>query len=171
MQAYLQQLQSNPLRTKMLTSGTLSGLQELLASWIAHDKNIHGHYFTSRVPKMALYGSFISAPMGHVLISILQRVFAGRTSLRAKIMQIVVSNLIVRLHTACHSRATYLTALLYLDLPDPKRGLPDLDGPNRRCTNLPPDSRNRSSRLYARHEGLVDHLSSCARLCASLPST
>jgi hypothetical protein len=95
-QAYLKQLQSNPLRTKMLTSGTLSGLQEFLASWIAHDKNKNGHYFTSRVPKMALYGAFISAPLGHVLISILQRIFAGRTSLKAKIMQILVSNLIVR---------------------------------------------------------------------------
>jgi len=93
--AYLKQLQSNPLRTKMLTSGTLSGAQELLASWIAHDKNVNGHYFTSRVPKMALYGSFISAPMGHVLITLLQRVFAGRTSLKAKIMQILASNLII----------------------------------------------------------------------------
>lgn len=94
-QAYLKQLQSNPLRTKMLTSGTLSGLQEILASWIAHDKNKNGHYFTSRVPKMALYGAFISAPLGHVLISILQKLFAGRTSLKAKILQILVSNLIV----------------------------------------------------------------------------
>jgi hypothetical protein len=95
-QAYLKQLQSNPLRTKMLTSGTLSGLQEILASWIAHDKSQSGHYFTSRVPKMALYGAFISAPLGHVLISILQKLFAGRTSLKAKILQILVSNLIVR---------------------------------------------------------------------------
>jgi len=94
-QAYLKQLQSNPLRTKMLTSGTLAGLQEVLASWIAHDKNKHGHYFTSRVPKMAIYGAFVSAPLGHVLISILQRVFAGRTSLKAKILQIITSNLIV----------------------------------------------------------------------------
>jgi len=93
--AYLKQLQSNPLRTKMLTSGTLSGLQELLASWIAHDKNKHGHYFTSRVPKMSLYGAFISAPLGHVLISILQKIFAGRTSLKAKILQILASNLII----------------------------------------------------------------------------
>ncbi|KKA22234.1 Uncharacterized protein T310_3729 [Rasamsonia emersonii CBS 393.64] len=88
-------LASNPLRTKMLTSGVLSGLQELLASWIAHDVSKHGHYFSSRVPKMALYGMFISAPLGHVLIGILQRIFAGRTSLRAKILQILVSNLIV----------------------------------------------------------------------------
>ncbi|TKA70522.1 hypothetical protein B0A49_07501 [Cryomyces minteri] len=95
MQSYLMQLQSNPLRTKMLTSGTLSALQEFLASWIAHDRNKNGHYFTSRVPKMAVYGALVSAPLGHFLISILQKVFAGRTSLRAKILQIVVSNLVI----------------------------------------------------------------------------
>ena len=84
----------------MLTSGSLSGLQELLASWIAQDRNKNGHYFTSRVPKMAAYGAFVSAPLGHVLISILQRMFAGRTSLVAKILQIIVSNLVVRISQA-----------------------------------------------------------------------
>jgi hypothetical protein len=79
----------------MITSGTLSALQEVLASWLAHDRSKHGHYVSSRVPKMAVYGAFISAPMGHLLISLLQKVFAGRTSLRAKILQILVSNLIV----------------------------------------------------------------------------
>jgi len=79
----------------MITSGSLAGLQELLASWIAKDRNKNGHYFTSRVPKMAVYGALISAPLGHVLISILQRMFAGRTSLTAKLLQIVVSNLVV----------------------------------------------------------------------------
>ncbi|KAG7004495.1 hypothetical protein G7Y79_00025g057810 [Physcia stellaris] len=93
--AYLKQLQSNPLRTKMLTSGSLAALQEVLASWIAHDRSKHGHYVSSRVPKMAVYGAFVSAPLGHVLISILQRLFSGRTSLRAKILQILVSNLIL----------------------------------------------------------------------------
>ncbi|KAK2753223.1 hypothetical protein FQN54_007914 [Arachnomyces sp. PD_36] len=93
--AYLEQLQSNPMRTKMLTSGTLSALQEFLASWIAHDRSKHGHYVSSRVPKMAIYGAFISAPLGHFLVTILQKIFAGRTSLKAKILQIVVSNLIV----------------------------------------------------------------------------
>lgn len=82
----------------MLTSGTLSALQEVLASWIAHDRSKHGHYISSRVPKMAVYGAFISAPLGHVLITLLQKVFAGRTSLKAKILQILVSNLIVRIH-------------------------------------------------------------------------
>ena len=79
----------------MLTSGTLAGLQELLASWIARDKNKHGNYFTSRVPKMAIYGTFVSAPMAHIMISLLQRIFAGRTSLKAKLLQILTSNLIV----------------------------------------------------------------------------
>lgn len=94
--AYLKQLQTNPLRTKMLTSGSLSALQEVLASWIAKDGGEHGQYISSRVPKMAIYGAFISAPLGHVLISVLQKLFAGRTSLKAKILQILVSNLIVR---------------------------------------------------------------------------
>ena len=79
----------------MLTSGSLSALQELLASWIAQDRNKDGNYFTSRVPKMAIYGAFISAPIGHVLINILQWLFAGRTSVRAKVAQILVSNLVV----------------------------------------------------------------------------
>ncbi|KAA8648132.1 Mpv17/PMP22 family protein [Aspergillus tanneri] len=92
---YLRQLQSNPLRTKMLTSGVLSGLQEFLASWIAHDVSKNGHYFSARVPKMLLYGMFISAPLGHFLVGILQKIFAGRTSLKAKILQILVSNLVV----------------------------------------------------------------------------
>jgi hypothetical protein len=96
LQAYLQQLEDHPLRTKMLTAGTLAGSQELLASWLAKDRNKHGNYFTSRVPKMAAYGALVSAPLGHFLIWVLQKIFSGRTSLRAKIMQILVSNLIVR---------------------------------------------------------------------------
>lgn len=95
MQAYLKQLQSNPLRTKMLTSGTLAGVQELLASWLAHDRSKHGHYFSSRIPKMMAYGALISAPLGHALIGVLQWLFSNRTSLRAKVLQIIISNLVV----------------------------------------------------------------------------
>lgn len=46
---------------------------------------------------MAAYGALVSAPMGHVMVWALQKVFAGRTSLKAKIMQILASNLIVRI--------------------------------------------------------------------------
>ncbi|KAI9749855.1 MAG: hypothetical protein M1815_002243 [Lichina confinis] len=83
------------MRTKMLTSGTLAALQEIIASWIAHDRGKSGHYFNSRVPKMAIFGAFVSAPLGHVLIGLLQKIFSGRTSLKAKILQILVSNLVV----------------------------------------------------------------------------
>ncbi|RYO96324.1 hypothetical protein DL765_011619 [Monosporascus sp. GIB2] len=92
---YINQLEKNPLRVKMLTSGTLAGLQEFLASWLAKDRNKHGNYFTSRVPKMAVYGALVSAPLGHFLIWVLQKTFKNRVSLRAKILQILVSNLIV----------------------------------------------------------------------------
>ncbi|KAK5994581.1 PXMP2/4 family 3-like protein [Cladobotryum mycophilum] len=92
---YVKTLEKNPLRTKMLTAGTLAGAQELIASWLAKDRNKHGNYFTSRVPKMVAYGALISAPMGHFMIWLLQRIFKGRTSLRAKILQILVSNLVI----------------------------------------------------------------------------
>lgn len=94
-QAYLRELDKNPLRTKMLTSGSLAGLQELLASWIAQDRSQTGNYFTSRVPKMALYGALVSAPMGHFFVKLIHFLFAHRTSLKAKIFQILFSNLIV----------------------------------------------------------------------------
>jgi hypothetical protein len=97
----------------MLTSGVLSGLQELLASWIAHDVGKHGHYFSSRIPKMSLYGMFVAAPLGHVLIGILQKIFAGRTSLKAKILQILVSNLIVRYRRCDHLTWHLLTSPVF----------------------------------------------------------
>ncbi|KAK3692026.1 hypothetical protein B0T22DRAFT_1188 [Podospora appendiculata] len=105
--AYIKQLEDNPLRTKMLTAGTLAGTQELIASWLAKDRNKHGNYFTSRVPKMATYGALVSAPLGHVLIWALQKAFKGRTSLRAKIIQILVSNLLI----APIQNTVYLTAM------------------------------------------------------------
>lgn len=58
---------------------------------------------------MAIYGAFISAPMGHALIGILQWVFAGRTSLKAKILQIITSNLVVRPQVMFSSPARLLT--------------------------------------------------------------
>ncbi|KAJ2894376.1 hypothetical protein MKZ38_007689 [Zalerion maritima] len=92
---YLKELEDHPLRTKMLTAGSLAGLQELLASWLAKDRNKHNSYLTSRIPKMAAYGALISAPLGHFLIWLLQKAFSGRTSLKAKILQIFVSNLLI----------------------------------------------------------------------------
>ncbi|KAI8668200.1 hypothetical protein NCS55_00844800 [Fusarium keratoplasticum] len=105
--AYIKELEANPLRTKMLTAGTLASAQELIASWLAKDRNKHGNYFTARVPKMAAYGALVSAPLGHFLIWALQKTFKGRTSLRAKILQILVSNLII----APIQNSVYLVAM------------------------------------------------------------
>ena len=168
----MKQLQKNPLRTKMITSGSLSGLQELLASWIAHDRSYHGHYFTARVPKMALYGAIISAPLGHFLITILQKVFRGRTGLKAKILQIMISNLIVgqppiskhKIQKKGHITNPNLSPFLSSYFPgftNPKFHLSRLHGHHFRRKNLPPGPRHRSCRLHARHEGLVDHFPRC----------
>jgi hypothetical protein len=105
--AYIRELENNPLRTKMLTAGVLSGAQELAASWLAKDIGKHGGYLTPRVPKMAAYGAFVSAPLGHILIWCLQRAFRGRTSVKAKVTQILVSNLVM----APIQNAVYLVAM------------------------------------------------------------
>lgn len=93
----------------MLTAGTLAGAQELIASFLAKDRNKHGNYFTSRVPKMAAYGAIVSAPLGHFLIWLLQLVFRGRTSLKAKVMQIIVSNLVVSIISVPRACLVFLT--------------------------------------------------------------
>lgn len=45
--------------------------------------------------KMAIYGFLVSAPLGHVLIGVLQRAFAGKTGTGAKIAQLLANNLLV----------------------------------------------------------------------------
>ncbi|BFZ57689.1 hypothetical protein PYCC9005_004742 [Savitreella phatthalungensis] len=95
LQRYLAELATNPLRTKMLTNMTLNGIQEVLASYLAGEKTADGSYVSDRVPKMMLYGLFISAPISHTLVTTLQKVFEGRTTPRDKVLQIIASNLIV----------------------------------------------------------------------------
>ncbi|PAV22288.1 integral membrane Mpv17 PMP23 family [Pyrrhoderma noxium] len=106
--AYLSQLSLHPLRTKAITAGTLSFIQELLASHLSNSppphapKNAHKLFhilaslrIDSKALKMAIYGFFISAPLGHVLVGLLQRAFAGKNGARAKLGQILASNLLV----------------------------------------------------------------------------
>ena len=49
----------------------------------------------SKAFKMALYGFFVSAPMGHYLTTLMLRIFAGRTSKKAKFGQLVVQNFVI----------------------------------------------------------------------------
>lgn len=60
---------------------------------------------------MFLYGFFISAPMGHVLTGLLQKAFAGRTSTRDKILQIITSNLTV----SVFANIVYLSCMAYIN--------------------------------------------------------
>lgn len=92
---YLGQLATNPLRTKALTNATLNAIQEILASYLAGEKSKNGSYVSDRVPKMMIYGAFVSAPLGHFLVTTLQKAFEGRTTPRDKLLQIIASNLIV----------------------------------------------------------------------------
>ncbi|EPQ31829.1 uncharacterized protein PFL1_00028 [Pseudozyma flocculosa PF-1] len=118
--AYLTNLATNPLRTKMYTSAFFAALAEILAGKFAgvapatsklppspvsekqaaqqQPLRLVQAYLESvgindRAFKMALYGGFISAPLGHVMTGMLQRAFAGRTSTKDKILQIITSNL------------------------------------------------------------------------------
>jgi hypothetical protein len=106
--AYVAQLVLNPLRTKALTTGGLSFLQEVLASNLAgtpiqhpskrapvYEHALARTRINAKAFKMLLYGALVSAPLGHVLVGALQRAFAGKTSGKAKLAQILASNLIV----------------------------------------------------------------------------
>ncbi|KAL5534336.1 hypothetical protein ACEPAG_798 [Sanghuangporus baumii] len=106
--AYIHQLATHPLRTKSITAGTLCFIQEVLASHVSKAPIQRPAKVSPRVAdalsvlkidvkafKMALYGFLVSAPLGHYLVGYLQRVFAGRTSNRARAAQILANNLLV----------------------------------------------------------------------------
>ncbi|TFK56962.1 hypothetical protein OE88DRAFT_1640768 [Heliocybe sulcata] len=106
--SYLAQLALHPLRTKAITTSVLCFLQEVLATHLAgvpakkpspnapfYRQLLARSQIDSKALKMAIYGFFISAPMGHYLVGALQKAFAGKTSTVAKIGQILASNLLV----------------------------------------------------------------------------
>ncbi|KAF8898888.1 hypothetical protein BD779DRAFT_44837 [Infundibulicybe gibba] len=105
---YLAQLNKNPLRTKATTTAVLCFLQEVLGSNFSRmpvtpaskDAPFMAHalaraHINAKALKMAFYGFLVSAPISHFLIGALQRAFAGKTSTKAKIAQILASNLLV----------------------------------------------------------------------------
>ncbi|GAA5878664.1 hypothetical protein JCM5296_001710 [Sporobolomyces johnsonii] len=106
--AYLQSLATRPLLTKSLTSGSLAFLSEIVAGHLAGSPPppLSAKERTGILPldvlkrnhkaiKLGLYGFFISAPLGHTLLAILQRVFKGKTSARSKLAMIICSNLFI----------------------------------------------------------------------------
>jgi len=122
----------------MITSGVLSALAEVLAGHFAgvapadtktpstldekkraaqqNPKGLLQAYaaklgLNERALKMAVYGFFVSAPMGHVLTGLLQKAFEGRTTTRDKILQIITSNLTV----SVFANTVYLSCMAYIN--------------------------------------------------------
>jgi len=104
---YLAQLAQHPLRTKAITTGTLCFLQEVLGSNLSGSptrvskdasplvRALGKAHVDAKALKMAIYGFLVSAPLSHFLIGLLQKAFAGQTSPRARIAQILASNLLI----------------------------------------------------------------------------
>ncbi|POY71273.1 hypothetical protein BMF94_5585 [Rhodotorula taiwanensis] len=105
---YLQSLATRPMLTKSLTSGSLSILSEIIAGHVSGSTPppLSAKERTGILPidilkknhkalKLGLYGFFVSAPLGHTLLAILQKAFAGKTSARAKLGMILASNLFI----------------------------------------------------------------------------
>lgn len=44
---------------------------------------------------MAIYGAFIAAPLNHVLVGRLQKVFAGKTTLKDRLLQILANSICI----------------------------------------------------------------------------
>jgi len=96
--------------------GTLCFLQEVLGSKLSGTpaniskdasplvRALGSAHIGSKAVKMAIYGFLVSAPLSHFLIGVLQKAFAGQTSTRAKIAQILASNLLISpIQTSCQS--------------------------------------------------------------------
>ncbi|CAG8755001.1 2180_t:CDS:2, partial [Cetraspora pellucida] len=71
---YNEQLHTHPLRTKAITAGILTGLQEFLAQELRF---------------------FISGPLGHVLFEISNKIFKNRAGSGTKLLQILVTLLVI----------------------------------------------------------------------------
>ncbi|RHZ87751.1 hypothetical protein Glove_30g62 [Diversispora epigaea] len=123
---YLAQLNSHPLRTKAITSGVLSALQEYVVQLLTEkssrrkgkaresDRNA---ILDNKIVKMGLYGFFISGPLGHVLFESLNRLFKNRTGASWKLLQIIASQLII---TPIHN-IVFLTAMAIINgIKDPE---------------------------------------------------
>jgi len=52
-------------------------------------------HINAKAFKMALYGFFVSAPLGHFLVGLLQRSFHGKVGLRYRLGQLLASNLLI----------------------------------------------------------------------------
>jgi hypothetical protein len=83
----------------MAAAAVRSAGEEVLASWLAQDRGRGGHYYTSRVPKQAVYGSLIHIPIANWLLKGARYLFRGRTSPTSRFLAILFGLLVV-----CHGK-------------------------------------------------------------------
>ncbi|KAJ4968046.1 hypothetical protein NE237_014747 [Protea cynaroides] len=89
---YLLQLQSNPLKTKAITSGVLAGCSDAIAQKIAGAKTLH----LRRLLLIMLYGFAYGGPFGHFFHKLMEILFRGKkgnTTVAQKVLleQVTVS--------------------------------------------------------------------------------
>ncbi|KAM0793702.1 hypothetical protein ACM66B_001127 [Microbotryomycetes sp. NB124-2] len=121
---YLQSLATRPVFTKSCTSGSLSLLSELIAGHLSGSppaplspKQKTGFppadvvLQNKKALMLGAYGFFISAPLSHTLLNILQKAFAGKTSARAKVLMILCSNIFI----SPIQQSVYIAAMAFIN--------------------------------------------------------
>lgn len=113
--AYMRQLDTHPLRTKMATSATLSGTGDLLAQVIGGKEIDYG-----RVAFMTAFGGLWSGPVGHYWLGFLARAIPG-TGLRAVGTRVLVDQGLM----SPFGTAVYFSATGVYEGRDPRQELRD----------------------------------------------
>ncbi|KAI6031617.1 hypothetical protein BKA83DRAFT_395018 [Pisolithus microcarpus] len=99
---------STPIPRSPQPPTTLSFLQEVIGSNVAGlphsqipkdasplSKILARYHVDARAIKMAIYGFFVSAPLGHYLVGLLQKAFAGKVGFKYRVAQLLASNFLV----------------------------------------------------------------------------
>ncbi|KAK9844229.1 hypothetical protein WJX84_010505 [Apatococcus fuscideae] len=87
---YLHSLNTKPLRTKALTSASLSALSDILAQLLTTRR-----VYWRRTVAFALYGGLWSGPANHYWQNFLQRLFKGRSDPTAVVQKVILENLTI----------------------------------------------------------------------------
>ncbi|KAJ1990276.1 hypothetical protein H4R33_001780 [Dimargaris cristalligena] len=131
--AYVGHLERKPLLTKAATAGVLLGLQEYLAQALSGTRATHppkgsslaplpqdsphlavvkalGRRLDPKVVQMALYGFFLSGPLGHFLYELLGRALAKRKGPLVPVLMLLGANLLI----SPIQNAVYLMAMAFI---------------------------------------------------------
>jgi len=121
---YLNQLRTHELRTKAITAGVLNLLGEVLSRHFAGvpskpvskdaplwKRLLAWSKINSKAVKLGLYGLLVSAPMGHLLVTTMHKIFANKIRAGIQWPMICTSMLVI----APLQIATYLASLAVIE--------------------------------------------------------